>query len=134
MAEDGAHAAVTATTDAATATSHGYTTQSSAPMPPLTQEESPMSPRIHTPNPFSRHNTSLDLDDYFVSHGPWASGTRTLLTPETAERPTRYSTALEMAYIPENARQHPPEDDSSPPRCCCLGIGHHCDSLQADPP
>ncbi|OIW29351.1 UPF0187-domain-containing protein [Coniochaeta ligniaria NRRL 30616] len=34
-------------------------------MPPLAQEESPMSPRIHTPNPFSRHNTSLDLDDYF---------------------------------------------------------------------
>ncbi|KAK5655689.1 hypothetical protein OQA88_5622 [Cercophora sp. LCS_1] len=26
---------------------------------------SPMSPRINTPNPFSRKNTSLDLDDYF---------------------------------------------------------------------
>jgi hypothetical protein len=28
-----------------------------------------MSPRVHTPNPFSRKNTSLDLDDYFVSRG-----------------------------------------------------------------
>ena len=26
----------------------------------------PLSPRADTPNPFSRKNTSLDLDDYFV--------------------------------------------------------------------
>ncbi len=26
----------------------------------------PMSPAQHTPNPFSRQHTSLDLDDYFV--------------------------------------------------------------------
>lgn len=25
------------------------------------------SPRLFTPNPFSRKNTSLDIDDYFVS-------------------------------------------------------------------
>lgn len=31
------------------------------------EEDYPMSPRIATPNPFSRKNTSLDLDDYFVS-------------------------------------------------------------------
>ena len=28
--------------------------------------DSPLSPRIRTPNPFSRKNTSLDIDDYFV--------------------------------------------------------------------
>lgn len=32
----------------------------------LEQEDSPMSPATRTPNPFSRKNTSLDLDDYFV--------------------------------------------------------------------
>lgn len=32
----------------------------------LQQELSPLSPRVDTPNPFSRKNTSLDLDDYFV--------------------------------------------------------------------
>lgn len=30
---------------------------------------SPMSPRIKTPNPFSRKNTSLDINDYFVRAG-----------------------------------------------------------------
>jgi hypothetical protein len=69
MAEDGAQAAVPVTVETAAAPSHGYSTQSDVPMPPLAQQESPMSPRIHTPNPFSRHNSSLDLDDYFVSHG-----------------------------------------------------------------
>ncbi|KAK8044000.1 hypothetical protein PG993_004024 [Apiospora rasikravindrae] len=29
------------------------------------QEEFPLSPRVHTPNPFSRKNTSMDIDDYF---------------------------------------------------------------------
>jgi len=33
---------------------------------PLEHVTSPMSPRTNTPNPFSRKNTSLDLDDYFV--------------------------------------------------------------------
>jgi ion channel-forming bestrophin family protein len=33
---------------------------------PLDHVTSPMSPRGNTPNPFSRKNTSLDLDDYFV--------------------------------------------------------------------
>ncbi|KAB5576121.1 Bestrophin, RFP-TM, chloride channel-domain-containing protein [Coniochaeta sp. 2T2.1] len=64
MAEDGGHATVHATADTAAPTSHGHTAQPTV-LPPLTQQESPMSPRIHTPNPFSRHNTSLDLDDYF---------------------------------------------------------------------
>ncbi|EJT76652.1 hypothetical protein GGTG_06569 [Gaeumannomyces tritici R3-111a-1] len=32
---------------------------------PLEQIESPMSPGVATPNPFSRQQTSLDLDDYF---------------------------------------------------------------------
>lgn len=31
------------------------------------EEEYPISPRNATPNPFSRKNTSLDIDDYFVS-------------------------------------------------------------------
>lgn len=30
------------------------------------EDENPMSPRVGTPNPFSRKNTSVDLDDYFV--------------------------------------------------------------------
>ncbi len=30
------------------------------------EDDSPMSPRINTPNPFSRKNSALDLDDYFV--------------------------------------------------------------------
>ncbi|KAK7992574.1 hypothetical protein PG988_001368, partial [Apiospora saccharicola] len=29
------------------------------------QDEYPLSPRVHTPNPFSRKNTSMDIDDYF---------------------------------------------------------------------
>jgi ion channel-forming bestrophin family protein len=33
-------------------------------------DEFPISPRVVTPNPFSRKNTSLDLDDYFVSQYP----------------------------------------------------------------
>jgi hypothetical protein len=28
------------------------------------------SPRLFTPNPFSRKNTSLDIDDYFVCRCP----------------------------------------------------------------
>lgn len=34
---------------------------------PLGREQSAVSPRVQTPNPFSRQHTSLDLDDYFVS-------------------------------------------------------------------
>lgn len=44
----------------------------------LTRQESPMSPRgTTTPNPFSRRQTSLDLDDYFTGprdiqkHSKW---------------------------------------------------------------
>lgn len=34
----------------------------------LTREDTiPMSPKVYTPNPFSRQQTSLDIDDYFVS-------------------------------------------------------------------
>ncbi|KAH8890230.1 UPF0187-domain-containing protein [Thozetella sp. PMI_491] len=39
--------------------------------------DSPLSPRINTPNPFSRKNSALDLDDYFVGprdlqkHSKW---------------------------------------------------------------
>jgi putative membrane protein len=46
-------------------------------MPVLTHEMSPMSPRGDTPNPFSRKNSSLDLDDYFrgprdiAKHSKW---------------------------------------------------------------
>lgn len=36
--------------------------------------ESLTSPRLYTPNPFSRHNTSLDIDDYFVRDLPVTSG------------------------------------------------------------
>jgi len=44
---------------------------------PLDHVTSPMSPRAFTPNPFSRKNTSLDLDDYFTGprdiakHSKW---------------------------------------------------------------
>ncbi len=34
--------------------------------PVLEEIVSLTSPRLYTPNPFSRKNTSLDLDDYFV--------------------------------------------------------------------
>jgi ion channel-forming bestrophin family protein len=41
---------------------------------PLEETMSPMSPRTATPNPFSRKNSTLDLDDYFVralfAHNP----------------------------------------------------------------
>lgn len=46
-------------------------------MPVLSHEMSPMSPRVDTPNPFSRKNSSLDLDDYFrgprdiAKHSKW---------------------------------------------------------------
>lgn len=33
------------------------------------QDDYIISPRVHTPNPFSRKNTSMDIDDYFVSPG-----------------------------------------------------------------
>ncbi len=36
------------------------------PSPVLEEIASLTSPRLFTPNPFSRKNTSLDLDDYFV--------------------------------------------------------------------
>jgi hypothetical protein len=57
----------------------------SAEQPPLEQIESILKARANTPNPFSRHHSSLDLDDYFVrlltlhsfSAGP--SGTRSML-------------------------------------------------------
>lgn len=42
--------------------------QSLEDIPPLDQVESLMRNRANTPNPFSRQHTSLDLDDYFVSH------------------------------------------------------------------
>lgn len=42
-------------------------------IPPLEQVESLMRSRADTPNPFSRHHTSLDLDDYFVSFTPASS-------------------------------------------------------------
>ncbi|KAI1847504.1 hypothetical protein JX265_000754 [Neoarthrinium moseri] len=41
------------------------------------EDEYPISPRVHTPNPFSRKNTSMDLDDYFAGprdiakHSKW---------------------------------------------------------------
>ncbi|KAJ9133826.1 Bestrophin/UPF0187 [Pleurostoma richardsiae] len=44
---------------------------------PLANIDSPMSPRVNTPNPFSRQHTSLDLDDYFtgprdiLKHSKW---------------------------------------------------------------
>lgn len=79
MAEDGAHTAVPATAEAGPTDSHGYTTQPDAPMPPLAPQESPMSPGIHTPNPFSRHNSGLDLDDYFVSSCASPAATRPVL-------------------------------------------------------
>jgi hypothetical protein len=34
--------------------------------PALEEIASLTSPRLYTPNPFSRKNTSLDIDDYFV--------------------------------------------------------------------
>ncbi|KAK0716246.1 Bestrophin, RFP-TM, chloride channel-domain-containing protein [Lasiosphaeris hirsuta] len=45
--------------------------------PVLDDIASPISPRMNTPNPFSRKNTSLDLDDYFTGprdiqkHSKW---------------------------------------------------------------
>jgi putative membrane protein len=45
--------------------------------PPLEPITSPMSPREYVPNPFSRKNTSLDIDDYFTGprdiqkHSKW---------------------------------------------------------------
>lgn len=39
----------------------------SVEQPPLEQVESILRSRANTPNPFSRHHSSLDLDDYFVS-------------------------------------------------------------------
>jgi hypothetical protein len=75
MAEDGAHTGAHTTTGVSTDTpapvphNPGSRAAGDASMPPLAHQESPMSPRVHTPNPFSRKNTSLDLDDYFVSRG-----------------------------------------------------------------
>ena len=41
--------------------------QANGPNSPLLEEiTSITSPRLFTPNPFSRKNTSLDIDDYFV--------------------------------------------------------------------
>jgi len=33
---------------------------------PLHHVQSPLSPQAYTPNPFSRKNTTLEIDDYFV--------------------------------------------------------------------
>ena len=45
-----------------------------------------ISPRVHTPNPFSRKNTSMDIDDYFVSHSSETS--TSALTPENLVTPS----------------------------------------------
>lgn len=73
MAEDGGHSAPAATTSEtavpALAMQHHASNSDNPPADiqtaPLTEETSPLSPRARTPNPFSRKNTSLDLDDYF---------------------------------------------------------------------
>ena len=65
--------AETAATNAANHKSNG-----DAPGSPVLEEiVSLTSPRLYTPNPFSRKNTSLDLDDYFVCPSPrhgWCIG------------------------------------------------------------
>lgn len=76
MAEDGGHAAYVGDVrdPALHPNSHANNYRpSDITTDNLQKEPSPMSPRAHTPNPFSRKNTSLDLDDYFVRPTPQPS-------------------------------------------------------------
>lgn len=108
MAEDGAQAAVVSS-DSPAPVHHGHTTAQpssrtaagDASMQPLEPQESPMSPRIHTPNPFSRHNTSLDLDDYFVGYAMVHS--ELTVVNQASERSTGHSAALKVARLPADA-------------------------------
>lgn len=46
------------------------------PYPTEEEAEPPMSPRVNTPNPFSRNHSTLDLDDYFVRPYPFSPAPR----------------------------------------------------------
>lgn len=76
MAEGGEyHAPNTAANGNGDAAAHP-TRRPSDEQPPLEQVESILRSRANTPNPFSRQHTSLDLDDYFVSHPPTGAAWR----------------------------------------------------------
>ncbi|KAK6212573.1 hypothetical protein LQW54_005158 [Pestalotiopsis sp. IQ-011] len=69
----GGHGAEPASVNGGAGHGNGHATADNNP-PPIkvekvstvtADEEYPISPRCHTPNPFSRKNTHLDLDDYF---------------------------------------------------------------------
>lgn len=81
--------------------------------------ESVTSPRHYTPNPFSRKNTSLDIDDYFVCPPYPLTITGPMLTLAT-DRSSRHSEALKMAHRTPDARQHSAQADSSAARRCRL--------------
>jgi len=81
MSEEGGGAVAGATVAADTTAAPGHSDgQDSSKRPEVQvngQDGQPLSPRIHTPNPFSRAQTSLDLDDYFTGprdiqkHSKW---------------------------------------------------------------
>ncbi|KAL1844727.1 hypothetical protein VTK73DRAFT_1946 [Phialemonium thermophilum] len=81
MAEDGHAAAPAVAVSDAHAMGGGHDTDHRpaeiATSVPLAHTASITSPRVFTPNPFSRKNTSLDLDDYFTGprdlqkHSKW---------------------------------------------------------------
>lgn len=67
MADDGAVGPGAISTGSDASDSHHTNGVKKAPTMGSDDAEWPISPGIATPNPFSRRQTSIDLDDYFVS-------------------------------------------------------------------
>lgn len=121
----GAHGAEPASVNGGAGHGNGHATADNNP-PPIkvekvstvtADEEYPISPRCHTPNPFSRKNTHLDLDDYFVSEQTLREcGTQTV-TNTSLVGTERYLKTFEMATLPPNAWFHHPQDGRASTFC-----------------
>jgi hypothetical protein len=97
-------------------------------------DDYPLSPRTPTPNPFSRKNTSVDIDDYFVSRALRCEARIQpgyQITNLPAGRTARHLETLEMAALPPDARQYPAQDDI-PSRChrCLVDNDYRLDVLR----
>lgn len=68
----------------------------------------PISPRgASTPNPFSRRQTGLDIDDYFVCLLVVIDTCLVLSLTAATVRPPRYFQAQQMATVHADAWQYP---------------------------
>lgn len=77
-----------------------------------------------TPNPFGVRAGTLDFDDYFVGFSVCV-GRMDCETDRVAGWSQGHWEALQMAFLPEDARQHPPQDDCAALLHRRLGNRHH---------